>query len=154
MKKIMVILAALFMLTAASVAILKWLSLGPFENTESTETEDMSKKKPKLPTILIEMQTIQFPLVQAGAVGGTAQIQIKLETEGQDNANVLKRILTKIHHAFLSDLYGYLPRILKDNGRIGDHILKQRLKTICERLAGKGIIKSVLVLSQIDNPAK
>ena len=86
MKKIMIILAALILLTAASVAALKWLELGPFEITETSDVELETKQKPRVPTIIVDMETIQFPLVQYGAVGVSAQVQIKLETEGLDNA--------------------------------------------------------------------
>ena len=39
-------------------------------------------------------------------ISGTIQIQIKLETAGQENANFLKRRLTKVSDAFLQDLHG------------------------------------------------
>ena len=154
MKKIMIILAALILLTAASVAALKWLELGPFEITESSDVEDEIKQKPRVPNMVVDMETIQFPLVQYGAVGVTAQVQIKFETEGLENANFLKRIMPKIQDAFLRDLYGFLPRLLKEKGHINGPILKQRLQIIGERFTGNGIIKSVLVQSQIDKPVK
>ena len=154
MKKIMIIIAALILLTAGSVAALKWLELGPFENTETSDDEDETKQKPKVPTIVVDMETIQFPLIQFGVVGATAQVQIKLETEGLDNAGLLKRIMPKIQDAFFLDLYGFLPRLLKEKGHINVPILRQRLQVIGERLTGNGIIKSVLVQSQIDKPVK
>ena len=154
MKKIMIILAALILLTAASVAALKWLELGPFEITETSDVEDETKQKPRVPTIIVDMETIQFPIVQYGAVGVTAQVQIKLETEGFDNAGFLKRIMPKIQDAFFLDLYGFLPRLLKEKGHINGPILKQRLQIIGERLTGNGIIKSILVQSQINKPVK
>ena len=154
MKKILIILAALILLTAASVEALKWLELGPFEVTEISEVEDEIKQKPRVPTMVVDMETIQFPLVQHGSVGVTAQVQIKLETEGLDNAGLLKRVMPKIQDAFFLDLYGFLPRLLKEKGHINGPILKQRLQIIGERLTGNRIIKSVLVQSQIDKPVK
>ena len=150
----MIILAALILLIAASVAVLKWLELGPFENLEATNVEEETKQKPRVPTIAVDMESIQFPILKAGAVGATAQIQIKLETEGVDNADFLKSILPKIHDAFFRDLYGFLPRLIREKGRINEPILRQRLQIIGERLTGKGIIKRVLVQFQTDNPVK
>ena len=95
-------------LTAASVAVLKWLELGPFEQADETDVKDEVKKKPRVPVIAIDMETIQFPLMQDNAMGVTAQVQIKIETEGVVNADVLRRGMPKIHHAYLLDLYGFL----------------------------------------------
>ena len=154
MKKVMVILAALFILTAASVAALKWLELGPFDNSEVTDVEDETKEKPRLPTITVDMETIQFPILKEGVVGATAQIQIKFETEGLDNASVLKRKMPKIHDAFFRDLFGFLPRILQSKDRIDDKILKQRLQIISERIVEKTTIKRILLQYQLDNQLK
>ena len=146
----MIILAALFILTAASVAVLKWLEIGPFERLEATDVIDEIKTKPRVPIIALDMETIQFPLVQEDAMSTTAQVQVKIETEGMVNADLVKKAMPKIHHAYLLDLYGFLPRLLKKRGQISEKILKQRLQTISERIIGKGIVKSIIVQSQID----
>jgi flagellar FliL protein len=150
-KKILVILAALFILAGGAVAALKWLGLGPFEPVDEAKKE--APKKPEVQTIFIDMDPITVPLLQGNAVAATVQIQIKLETEGQDNAIFLKRAMPKISDAFVRDLHAFLPRLLKDTERVDVLILKQRLQVIGERLLGKGYIKDVLVQSVIDTPA-
>lgn len=151
MKKILVILAALFILAGGAVAALKWLGLGPFASTDEAKKE--APKKPEVQTIFIDMDPIMVPLLQGNAVAATVQIQIKLETEGQDNAIFLKRRMPKISDAFVRDLHAFMPRMLKDQERIDVLILKQRLQVIGDRLFGKGYIKDVLVQSVIDTPA-
>tara|TARA_Y100001960_G_scaffold310699_1_gene370490 strand:- start:887 stop:1339 length:453 start_codon:yes stop_codon:yes gene_type:complete len=150
----MIILTALFILTAASVAILKWLEIGPFEQSEAADDEDKVKVKPRVPIIALDMETIQFPLVQGDGMSVTAQVLVKIETEGIVNADLIKKAMPKIHHAYLLDLYGFLPRLLKNKGRISGTILKQRLQTVGERIIGKGLIKSIIVQSQIDKLKK
>ena len=83
----------------------------------------------------------------------TVVVQVKIETEGQDNAVFLKRQMPKISDAFVRDLYAFMPRMLKTTKRIDVLILKQRLQVVGERLMGKGLIKDILVQSEIDNPA-
>jgi flagellar FliL protein len=150
-KKIMVVLAALFILAGGAVAALKWLGIGPFAPKETAAKE--APKKPEVQTIFIDMDPIMVPLLQGNGVAATIQIQIKLETEGQENAIFLKRRMPKISDAFVRDLHAFMPRLLKDKERIDVLILKQRLQVIGDRLFGKGYIKDVLVQSVIDTPA-
>ncbi|MBT6094420.1 MAG: hypothetical protein HOH04_06025 [Rhodospirillaceae bacterium] len=150
MKKIMIILAALFILAGGAVAVLKWLGVGPFE--EQSEVQE-APEEPEVQTIFIDMDPIMVPLLQGNSVAALVQIQVKLETEGQDNAIFLKRRMPKISDAFVSDLHAFMPRMLKKHERIDVLILKQRLQVIGDRLFGKGYIKDVLVQSVIDTPA-
>jgi flagellar protein FliL len=149
-KKIMIILAALFILAGGAVAVLKWLGVGPFE--EQSEVQE-APEEPEVQTIFIDMDPIMVPLLQGNSVAALVQIQVKLETEGQDNAIFLKRRMPKISDAFVSDLHAFMPRMLKKHERIDVLILKQRLQVIGDRLFGKGYIKDVLVQSVIDTPA-
>ena len=153
MKKIIVILAALFILVGGAVATLKWLGLGPFENSETAETEEAPDKDPGMQTIFVDMEPIMVQLLKGNAVAMTVEVQVKIETEGQDNAIFLTRQMPKISDAFVRDLYAFMPRMLKTKKRIDVLILKQRLQVVGERLMGKGLIKDILVQSEIDTPA-
>ena len=152
MKKLMVIFAALFILAGGTVAGLKWLGIGPFENTETVQEE--APQEPKEKTIFIDMDAIMVPLLQGNSVAATVQIQVKLETEGKENAIFLKRRMPRISDAFVRDLHAFLPRMLKETERIDVLILKQRLQVIGDRLFGKGYINDVLVQSVIDTPGR
>ncbi|MEK9753999.1 MAG: hypothetical protein VW338_12440, partial [Rhodospirillaceae bacterium] len=65
MKKILVILAALFILAGGAVAALKWIGLGPFEPKQTAAKEE--PKKPEAQTIFIDMDPIMVPLLQGNA---------------------------------------------------------------------------------------
>ena len=151
MKKILVILAALFILAGGAVAVLKWLGLGPFEDPGVAQ-EQQEPEEPKEETIFIDMEPIMVPLLQGNSVAALVQVQIKLETAGQENAIFLKRRMPKISDAYVRDLHSFMPRMLKQTERIDVLILKQRLQVIGDRLFGKGLINDVLVQSVIDTP--
>ena len=153
MKKIIVILAALFILVGGAVATLKWLGLGPFENSETAETEEAPDKDPGMQTIFVDMEPIMVQLLKGNAVAMTVEVQVKIETVGEDIAVFLSRQLPKISDAFVRDLYAFMPRMLKTEKRIDVLILKQRLQVVGERLMGKGLIKDILVQSEIGTPA-
>ena len=82
-----------------------------------------------------------------------SEVKVKIEPEGQGNAVFLTRQMPKISDAFVRDLYAFIPRMLKTKKRIDVLILKQRLQVVGERLMGKGLIKDILVQSEIGTPA-
>jgi len=150
-KKLLVILAAILILAGGAVAAMKWLAIGPFEVAETAEPAE--EKEPPKESIFIDMDPLMLPVIQGDQIAGLIQIQVKLETVGQDNAIFLKRRLTKISDAFVKDLHGFVPRLLKKKERLDVIILKDRLKVIGDRLLGKGYINDVLVQSVIETPA-
>ena len=149
MKKLVVIGAAILILVGGAIAAMKWLAIGPFEGVEAVKEE----KKPE-EAILIDMDPLVLQVILEDQITATIQFQIKLETAGQENAIFLKRRLTKVSDAFMQDLYGFLPRLIKKKKRLDLNILKDRLKLIGERLLGKGYIDSVLVQSAIEKPSR
>ena len=100
------------------------------------------------------MDPLAISIFQGNAVAAIVQIQVKLETNGDDNVIKIKRLMPVINDAFLSDLHSFLPRLLKAEERIDMLIIKQRLQLISDRVAGKGLIKNVLVQSVIDRPLR
>ena len=150
MKKLMGIVAAILILAGGAVAAMKWLAIGPFEVAGSIEEE----KEPEEEPILIDVDPLMLQVIREDQIAGTIQIQIKLETAGQENAIFLRRRLAKVSDAFMQDLHGFLPRLLKKKERLDLTILKDRLKLIGERLVGKGYIDGVLVQSAIEKPSR
>ena len=150
MKKLMGIVAAILILAGGAVAAMKWLAIGPFEVARSIEEQKEPKEKP----ILIDVDPLFLQVIREDQIAGTIQIQIKLETAGQENAIFLKRILTKVSDAFLQDLHGFVPRLLRKKERLDAIILKDRLNVISGRLLGKGYINDVLVQSVVETPVR
>ena len=152
MKKLGILFFLLLMLVGVSMTSLKYLKVGPFEGTE--EVEEEIEKPSEDTTKFVDMDPLAISIFQGNAVAAIVQIQVKLETNGDDNVIKIKRLMPVINDAFLSDLHSFLPRLLKAEERIDMLIIKQRLQLISYRVAGKGLIKNVLVQSVIDRPLR
>lgn len=155
MKKLVIIFAMLLMLVGGSLTSLKYLKVGPFVETEEEGKKKEEAEKPVEDTTkFVDMDPLAISIFQGNAVAAIIQIQLKLETNGEDNVVKIKRIMPVIIDAFLRDLHSFLPRLLKAEERLDILIIKQRLQLISDKVAGKGLIKNVLVQSVIDQPAR
>ena len=154
MKKLLIAIAAILILAGGAVAAMKWLQIGPFASTEMATEAKEDPEEVKEDSIFVDLDPLMLPVINGNQIAGTIQIQVKLETSGQDNAIFLKRRLTRISDAFVKDLHGFVPRLLKKKERIDVIILKDRLKVIGTRLLCKGYIDDVLVQSVIETPAR
>lgn len=154
MKKLVVLFAMLLMLVGLSVTSLKYLRVGPFKDTEVVEEKREIEKPVEDTTKFVDMDPLAISIFQGNAVAATIQIQVKLETNGDDNVIRIKHLMPVINDAFLRDLHSFLPRLLKAEERLDVLIIKQRLQLISDKVAGKGLIKNVLVQSVIDQPRR
>ena len=59
-----------------------------------------------------------------------------------------------INDAFLHNLHSFLPRLLKEKERLDVLIIKQRRQLISDKVAGKYLIKNVLVQSVVEQPRR
>ncbi len=150
MKKLLLIFGLLVMLCGGTVSSLKYLKLGPFQGDEVVE--EKPEEQVDDTTLFVDMEPLAIPIFQGNRVAATVQIQVKLETNGKDNVKKIKRIMPVITDAFVRDLHSFMPRLLKAEERIDVLIIKQRLQLIGNKVAGKGLIKNVLVQSAIDQP--
>ncbi len=150
MKKLLLIFGLLVMLCGGTVSSLKYLKLGPFQGDEVVEEKPEEQVEGTI--MFVEMEPLAIPIFQGNRVAATVQIQVKLETNGKDNVKRIKRIMPVITDAFVRDLHSFMPRLLKAEERIDVLIIKQRLQLIGNKVAGKGLIKNVLVQSVIDQP--
>lgn len=143
MQKLVIIFAVLVMLGGAAASILKWMQLGPFEG--APEEVKAEKEVPLETAIAIDMEPLAVTIFQGNKVAATVQIEVKLEAMGEKNAEQVKRMLPVIIDAYLRDLHGFVPRLLKAKESVDPEIIRQRLKLIGERIAGKGRINNVVV---------
>lgn len=150
MKKLVLIFALLVMLTGGTVSALKYLGLGPFKGLE--EVEEKAEEQVEDTSLFVDMEPLAIPIFQGNKVAATVQIQVKLETNGKKNVEKIKRIMPVITDAFVRDLHSFMPRLLKAEERIDVLIIKQRLQLLSDKVAGKGLIKNVLVQSVLDQP--
>ena len=142
MQKLIMIFAALVMLGGGAASVLKWLQLGPFEGTGEVKKE---KEEPVKAAIPVDMEPLVVTIFQGNKVAALVQIEVKLEAMGEKNAAHVKYLLPIITDAYLRDLHGFVPRLLKAKEKIDPEIIRQRLMLIGEKSAGKGMINAVVV---------
>ena len=150
MKKLLLIFGLLVMLCGGTVSALKFLKLGPFQGEEVVE--EKPEEQVEATILFVDMEPLAIPIFQGNRVAATVQIEVKLVTNGKDNVERIKKIMPVITNAFVRDLHSFMPRVLKAEERIDVLIIKQRLQLISNKVAGKGLIKNVLVQSVIDQP--
>ncbi|OHC77368.1 MAG: hypothetical protein A3B62_02830 [Rhodospirillales bacterium RIFCSPLOWO2_01_FULL_65_14] len=143
MQKLIMIFAVLVMLGGGAASVLKWLQLGPFEGTGEAKKE--KKEEPAKAAIPVDMEPLVVTIFQGNKVAALVQIEVKLEAMGEKNAAHVKYLLPIITDAYLRDLHGFVPRLLKAKEKIDPEIIRQRLMLIGEKSAGKGMINAVVV---------
>ena len=147
MKKFVVVFAMLLMLSGGTISIMKTLEMGPFAKTEGEKAEDVAQENPPR---FIEMGLLLIPIFSGDRVATTIQIQIKLETLGVENESKVNKMMPRINDAFLRDLYAFIPRLIRKQGKISAIVIKERLELIAGRVAGPDLISNVLVQSITD----
>ena len=158
MKKLLIALGILLMLTGATVGTLKVMKIGPFAEDGAEEDAASSEEAPPEKTGFMSRNTPVFypldplivPIFDDNKVVATIQIHVKLEVVGKDNMEKVSRLRPRISDALLRDLYGFLPRLIKSRNHVDVAILKQRLKIMTDRAIGEGIVQDVLIQSISD----
>mgnify|MGYP001197987289 CR=1 FL=1 len=151
MKKLLLLLAMFLFLIGSTIGLLQYLQLGPFEPKKGV-IRKVIKKEIEDTTVFIDMEPMAIPVFQGNRVAATVQIQVKLETNDEDKADRIKKMMPIIIDAFVRDLHSFMPRLLRAEERIDILIIKQRLQLIGDKVTGKGTISNVLVQSIIDQP--
>lgn len=153
MKKLFVIFALVLLVAGATVGAMKWFGLGPFAVPESEKKAEDIPKIDVPQALFVDMDPVMINVVQEGAVITTIQMELKLETSGNENIIKIKRMLPIYKDAFMQDMHAFVPRMLNEIGRLDLPTIKRRLQLVADRVAGeKGIVKSVLIQSILDTP--
>jgi flagellar basal body-associated protein FliL len=150
-KKLVIAVAIMLMLAGATISVLKWLGIGPFGDPAEVEATGTT---PDEPLHFVTMDVLVIPIFQGEKVAATVQIQLKLEATNLENASEIARLLPRLNDAFLRDLYGFIPRHLRKKERLDLALIKDRLQMVGDKVAGPGVIKSVLVQAVLENPSR
>jgi flagellar FliL protein len=102
--------------------------------------------------ILINLDPLAIPVFQGNSVAATAQIKVKLETNDEKKAEYIRNILPVITDALIRDLHDFLPRLLKSKKKIDYVIIRQRMKLIVDKVAGKDTVSNVIAQSLNEQP--
>ena len=140
-KKLIVGIIAVLVLAGGTTAALKFLAIGPFAQVPSHDSPSSIKEK-RIP-IFIDMEPLILSVIEDDKISEPLQIQITLETYGQDNATFIEQRITKLKAEFFKDLYSFVPRLLKEKNRLDVPILNERLKIIGTLLIGKNYIAGI-----------
>ncbi len=151
MKKLVIAVAIMLMLAGATISVLKWLGIGPFGDPAEVEATGTT---PDEPLHFVTMDVLVIPIFQGEKVAATVQIQLKLEATNLESASEIARLLPRLNDAFLRDLYGFIPRHLRKKERLDLALIKDRLQMVGDKVAGPGVIKSVLVQAVLENPSR
>ena len=152
MKKIVMIFAFLVMLGGGTASILKFLQIGPFQELMKEEKQPKAQRIEE--TITIDMDPLITTIFQENRVAALVQIELKLETQGDKRAERIKYLLPVINDAFLKDMHSFMPRLLKAEERVDAEIIRQRLQLIGDKVAGKGLIRNVVIGDIVEQPAR
>ncbi len=146
MKKIGIIIAIIMIIAGGAVGVLKWQQIWPF----APKGEVVKEAPPPEPPRFVEMDLLIIPVFSGDKVAATFQIQFKLETVGEENEKKIMELMPRLNDIFLRDLYIFIPRLLRKNQNIDVPVIKRRLQLLADKLAGKGVIKAVLIQSLSD----
>ena len=153
MKKLFIIFALVLLVAGATIGAMKWFGLGPFEQPEMAADMEKAKEIEAPQALFVDVEPLLINVVQAGAIATTIQMEIKLESTGNENIIKIKRMLPTYKDAFLKDLHAFVPRMLSELGRLDLPTLKARLQLVADRVAGeKGVVNGVLIQSVLDTP--
>ncbi|MBO6948440.1 MAG: hypothetical protein JJ855_10735 [Rhodospirillales bacterium] len=153
MKRLVVIFALVLLVAGATIGAMKWFGLGPFQKPEDELAQEKPKEIEAPEALFVDVEPLLVNVVQGGAIATTIQLEVKLETAGNENIIQIKRMLPQYKDAFLKDLHAFIPRMLSELGRIDLPTLKQRLQLVADRVAGsKGVVRGVLIQSLLDTP--
>lgn len=165
MKKVLIFVGIALVLGGVAGGVLWAMKLPPFDvsdsaensaGTENTETPTADGKKKggllfgnKAP-VFYPLDPLVVPIFGDDGVSSTIQVQVKLEVVGKENRAIISRFKTKLSDALLRDLYGFLPRLIKSQGRLDVTILKQRMQMVVNRTIGPDVVNDVLIQSVSD----
>ena len=151
MKRLLIMFAMFLMFAGATISAMKWMAIGPFEEPDAPKVE---KKVEEEKALFVDVEPLTVTIFDGNKVATTFQLEIKLQTHGQDNIITIKRNLPKFKDAFLRDLHEFVPRMLAELERMDVPTLKKRLQLVADRVGGKGMVEDVLIQSLLDQKAQ
>ena len=153
MKKLFMVFALVLLVCGATLGAMKWFGLGPFEQPKMTKTEEGPPEIKAPDALFIDMAPVMINVMQSSSILTTIQLELKIETAGQDNIIKIKRMLPIYRDAFVKDLHSFVPRMLSELERLDLPTLKQRMQLVADKVAGEtDIVRGVLIQSILDTP--
>lgn len=153
MKKLGIIVAAIIFLAGGTVAVMTWMGydvLAMIMGGGSGEGA-AEEAEPAEPPRYVDLDPILVPLLQGERMVAAVKVEVKFQAADENAEATLKRILPKISDVYLRDLYGYLPRILREREEIDEALLKDRLMLLAARTSGDpDLVEDLTVKTTLD----
>ncbi|MCB2101411.1 MAG: hypothetical protein KDE22_11110 [Rhodobacterales bacterium] len=169
MKKLLIALVILMVLTGGAVGTMKALGLGPFAAPEAGAEHGAAKGEAgghgapakgqgdahgaaasasdlrpiKAPPVVV-------PLLTDKGVAALYQIQFDLKVPDLDAERIIIKEETRLNDAFVKDMHGFLPRMLGDLGRVDKGILRKRLMMVADRTLGAGVVRDITITNVLN----
>ncbi len=142
-------LAVILTLAGGGVGVMKWLQLGPFAPEEITQ-EGTSAPRKREPPRYVDVEPLNITLIQNERPRAAIQISAKLEVADEKAAMIVHKRMARLTHAFVTDLYDFLPRLLREVDHIDLDLLKDRMQYVADKTLGKGLVRQVQIQSVHD----
>ena len=155
MKNLIVpVLAFLLLLAGGSVGFMKWMHLGPFavepEEGEEAPAQPRKREQPRY----VDMDPVNVGLIVGDRPRGVLQISAKLEVANDKDAAEVRKKMSRLTSALITDLHDFLPRVLRDVEHIELDLLSERIQYVADKTYGRGIVRQVLIQSVHDSGGK
>lgn len=137
-KKIIIIFSIILMLSGATVSILKFLQIGPFAQSSEEST-------PEVIPVKIAMSDLYISILAEDRVAATVMIKLSIEVIGKENEDKVSKLLPRVADSFLKDLYVFIPRVIRLQGKLSAEILNKRLMMIGAKVLGPDTINNIII---------
>ena len=157
MKKVLILVVAVLILVGGAVGVMAFLGLGPFAETPPAEGAEDAASGPATPAAdlrPVPASAVVIPLLTDDGVAATYQIEFEYRVPDLDSERLVGKSEARLNDAFVSDLHGFLPRMLRDIGRLDRGILKKRMLMVAERALGAGVVPDIEIKTVIDRPSQ
>ncbi|MGB0671059.1 MAG: flagellar basal body-associated FliL family protein [Rhodospirillales bacterium] len=144
MKKLLIALIAVIMIVGATVSVLKWLKIGPFADPNAPVEQEVVQEEPAR---YIDMEPLVITVFADDRVATIIQIELQLETASAETQATIKKHLPRIKDAFVKEMHGYIPRLLRKSERLDIFAVRDRLQLVADKLLGPHIVDGVLIQS-------
>lgn len=150
-KKIVIGFSILLMLSGATVSVMKWMKVGPFQELTPEQiaaqesTANNEPVVPNEPPVAIEMDTLNIPIFAEDRLAATVIIKLKIETVGTENHDKVLKLQPRLTDAFFKDLYVFIPRVVRQQNKLNIDILTERIKMTGNKVLGPNVIHNVII---------
>lgn len=144
-KKLVIIFSIFLMLSGGTVSVLKYLQIGPFAPVSEEDIQAEKEVIPDVPPVEIDIDDIFVSIIAEDRVAATVMINLKLEVIGKKNEDEVTKLLPRLSDAFFKDLYVFIPRMIRRQGKLNATILSDRLMMVGDKVMGPKVINNIII---------